>query len=113
MIIRQQIEARFDLVEVGRREQGLGRSDRPVRLGHQESVIAVKRLRAFGDVRVAERDAEFVVLPLIEEPDEVDSRVGIEIDQVAVEGLAEVRMKTPTPRSFDFGTLYIFCSMTE
>jgi len=68
LIIRQQVEARFDLVEIRRCKQRLGRPDRPVWLACEERVVAIERLCAFGDVGVADRDAELVVLPLVASP---------------------------------------------
>jgi hypothetical protein len=58
-------------------------------------------------------DPKLVLGPLVSQSDELYATVGIEVDQVASDGLDETLANTPIPRSSSLPARYIFCSNTE
>ena len=60
-------------------------------------------------MRIACRDAEFVVGPCVGKTDELNPRIGVEINQ-ACAGLSATRAKTPMPLSSDPFTFRTCCS---
>jgi len=72
-----------DLILIDRRQQSFETPRRPV--GSNEGpIVRVQHLRTLGDVSVARGDPELVIRTSLAETDELETRVGIEIDQVAV-----------------------------
>jgi hypothetical protein len=62
-------------------------------------IVAIERPNAPRHRRVSRSQAEFILGPLVAEPDEFDAGIGIEIDEIAIRRGISRAPNTPIPRS--------------
>jgi hypothetical protein len=92
-----------DFVLIRGREEALKSPLRPGQT-HQRAEIGIERLCASRDMRIASRDAELVVRSCFVQTDELDSRIGIEVNKAAVGRAGGNPAKDAMPRSSLWGT---------